>query len=51
VPAWWDARANMGLGGWSPAYCRVLKSRRDSVVFSCNRLGHYALVKQSQGIR
>ena len=51
LPAWWDPRANQGLGGWSPGHCRVLKTRRDSVVFSCNRLGHYALVQESGEIR
>ena len=43
-PAWWDPRANNGLGSWQPEYCRLLRARRQSAVFSCQRLGHYALV-------
>ena len=44
TPAWWDPRANNGLGAWQPDYCRMMKARRDSAVFSCNRLGYYALL-------
>ena len=43
-PGWWDSRANNGLGAWQTQYCKVMKSRRDSSVFSCNRLGYYALL-------
>ena len=44
VPAWWDPRANTGLGAWQPGYCRMMKARRDRAVFSCHRLGYYALL-------
>ena len=43
-PGWWDSRANNGLGAWQTQYCKVMKERRDSSVFSCNRLGYYALL-------
>jgi hypothetical protein len=49
VPAWWDPRGRRGLGAWSPAHCRLLKERREWVVFSCNRLGSYALLQQRPG--
>ena len=44
VAAWWDSRANSGLGAWQPDYCKMMQARRDSAVFSCSRLGHYALL-------
>jgi len=47
LPAWWDPRANSGLGAWKPEFCKLLKSRFDSVVFSCLRLGHYALLSKA----
>ena len=25
VPAWWDPRANSGLGGWDPAHCTLMR--------------------------
>ena len=46
-PAWWDPRANNGLGAWQPDYCRLMRARRESAVFSCHRLGHYALVAEA----
>ena len=47
LPAWWDPRANQGLGAWAPEYCRVMAARADRTVFSCSRLGHYALLAAS----
>jgi len=53
TPAWWDSRANNGLGAWQADYCRMMKARRDSAVFSCHRLGYYALLGDlsGQGVR
>ncbi len=45
LPAWWDPVGR----SWSPAPCRAIKERRESVVFSCSRLGHYALVQEVDG--
>ena len=45
-PAWWDSRANNGLGAWRPEFCKVMKARRDRSVFSCNRLGYFALLAE-----
>ena len=44
VPAVWDSRANSGLGAWQSQYCSLMTARADSSVFSCNRLGHFALL-------
>ena len=51
TPAWWDPRANNGLGAWQADYCRMMKARRDSAVFSCHRLGYYALLGDLSGQR
>ena len=47
-PAVWDPRANNGLGSWQPDYCRLMRARRESSVFSCHRLGQYALVARAR---
>ena len=44
VPAVWDSRANSGLGAWQPHHCTIMTVRPASAVFSCHRLGHYALL-------
>ena len=46
-PAWWDSRANNGLGAWRPEFCKVMRARRDRSVFSCNRLGYFALLAKA----
>ena len=46
LPAVWDSRANSGLGAWQPQYCSLMTARADSSVFSCHRLGHFALLAQ-----
>ena len=45
-PAWWDSRANNGLGAWRPEFCKVMRARGDRSVFSCNRLGYFALLAE-----
>ena len=50
IPAWWDSRANNGLGSWRPDHCHVMNTRHDSTVFACNRLGYYALLAPSDDV-
>ena len=47
VPGWWDPRSNNGLGAWQTQHCKVMKPKKSSVVFSCNRLGFYALLSRA----
>ena len=45
VPAWWDNRANNGLGAWIPGHCKLMNDKHQlNKVFYCNRLGYYALL-------
>ena len=46
-PAWWDSRANNGLGAWRSEFCKVMRASWDRSVFSCNRLGYYALLTEA----
>lgn len=47
-PVWWNTELNGGLGGWSSQGCHVPQLNNEIMVFSCNRLGYYALIQNTR---
>lgn len=50
-PVWWDETMNDGLGGWSFSHgCQSFHYIQGIFMFTCNRLGFYALVQHSSAL-
>lgn len=50
-PVWWDETMNEGLGGWSFSHgCQSFHYIQGIFMFTCNRLGFYALVQHSSAL-
>lgn len=50
-PVWWDETANDGTGAWSFSHgCQSFHYIQGIFMFTCNRLGFYALVQHSSAL-
>lgn len=50
-PVWWDQDMNEGTGGWSLNQgCQSLHYSHGILMFSCNRLGFYGLVQNTEAL-
>lgn len=46
VPVWWDQQSLSGRGSWSTEGCLLSYTNNELFIFTCDRLGYYALMQE-----